>query len=124
MTHGGDVLKRFRRARGLTQIGLEAATVAAGRRVSKSQIAKVERGERTLSDEVFEALADALALSDAERSQVEQARAGTGGVDVVTELLRIEARLASELAEVRGQVRASANLVMDAVERLRASLNR
>jgi transcriptional regulator with XRE-family HTH domain len=119
MSHGGDVLKRFRRARHLSLEGLQDRSETAGHRISASQIGKVERGERRLSDDVFEALASALELTDDERAQVEAARAGTGAVDVVEQMAALERRLLDELVLLRGELRASTAMILDTLARLR-----
>lgn len=118
----GEVLKRFRRARALSIKDLAALTRQRGLPVSISQIGKVERGERRLTDDMFAKLADALALTDAERQQLEAARAGTGAVDVAGAVAELEARLVSELSQLRGEMRAYHNAVMDALDRLRDQL--
>jgi transcriptional regulator with XRE-family HTH domain len=122
MTSAGEVLKRFRRARNLTLGDLSELTRQRGPRVSTSQIGKVERGERKLTDSVFSALAAAMELTEAERQQVQAARAGTGAVDVVSAVADLEAKMISELALLRGELRASLNAVMDALDRLRDQL--
>lgn len=122
MTSAGEALKRFRRARRLSIAELSERTRRQGQTVSASQIGKVERGERRLSDPVFQALADALELSEGERQQVAQAQAGTGAIDVVSAISDLEAKLTGQLSELRGELRASLNLVMDALDRLRNSL--
>jgi len=124
MASAGEVLKRFRRARELHIPELAALTRQRGRPVSVSQIGKVERGERRLTDEVFERLADALALSDAERQQVQAAQAGVGAVDVAAAVDALEVRILSELSQLRGEMRAYHNAVMDALDRLRDQLRR
>lgn len=93
MTSAGDALKRFRRARGYTHAQLAERTNQGGRGISASQIGKVERGERRLTDNVFYVLADALELTDTERQQVQSAVAGTGAVDVVDQVAELESRM-------------------------------
>lgn len=119
MTTAGDVLKRLRRARGYTHAQLAERTRRTGRGISTSQIGKVERGERKLTDNVFYALADALQLTDAERQQVQSAQAGTGAVDVVDQVAELEARMVAGFERLSGELRGQMNQVLDSLDRLR-----
>lgn len=119
MTSAGDTLKRFRRARGYTHAQLAERTRQGGRSISASQIGKVERGERRLTDAVFYALADALELTDAERQQVQSAAAGTAAVDVVDQIAELEARMVAGFERLSGEIRAQMNLLLDSLDRLR-----
>jgi transcriptional regulator with XRE-family HTH domain len=118
MSDVGAVLKNLRKTRGLTLDELEQATADAGHKVSKSQIGKVERGERSLSDEVYSALSRALHLGDDERARVEAARAGEV-VDIAEQLTLVEQRLLLELTMLRGELRGHSDAIMAAIERLR-----
>ena len=114
----GAVLRNLRKSRGLNQLQLEEATVEVGHRVSKSQIGKVERGDRTLSDDVYAALSQALHLGDDEKARIEAARAGEV-VDVADQLTLIEQRLLLELTLLRGEMRGHADEIMRAIDRIR-----
>lgn len=117
----GTVLKNLRKSRGWTLDDLEQATEDAGRKVSKSQIGKVERGERNLSEEVYAALSRALHLGDEERARVDAARAGSV-TDIPEQLSLVEQRLLLELTMLRGEIRGHSDALMAAIDRLRDTL--
>ena len=116
----GTVLKNLRRSRALTLEALAQATEDLGQKVSKSQIGKVERGERGLSEEVYAALSRALHLSDNERARVDAARAGEV-TDIADQLTVMEQRLLLEITMLRGELRGHSDALMSAIERLRES---
>jgi len=117
----GTVLKNLRASRRLTQEELARATAEAGRQVSKSQIAKIEQGERSLSEEIYAALSLALHLSDDERARVEAARSGEL-TDIPDQLTLMEQRLLLELTMLRGEMRGHSDALMAAIDRLRDTI--
>ena len=122
MTGAGETVKRFRRARGLSQKELSLRTAASGRRVSESHITKVESNARRLTDDVLERLAAALELSESERAQLETARTGSAPVDVLSELGVLEAKMSAGFERLSGEIRGQINQVNDRLDRLRDTL--
>jgi hypothetical protein len=119
MTSVGDALKKMRRAHGrLTLAQVEEISEARGHKVTASNLSKVERGVRSLSDDVFERLVATFDLDETERAEIEAARSGTATVDVTEAVARLE----TQITLLRGEVSASANLIMATIERLRQSL--
>jgi transcriptional regulator with XRE-family HTH domain len=121
MTSGAQVLKNILRARGIHLEELSRRTGTGSRHYSAGYLGKVLRGERRLTDEVFDSIAGALELSDEERTQVLTARDGTGAVDVTQMIAISERRVMDRLEQLSGELRSSTNLILDRLDRPRGS---
>ncbi|MBO0730187.1 MAG: helix-turn-helix transcriptional regulator [Acidimicrobiaceae bacterium] len=98
MTAVGRALKKFRNDRNLTQAQLAAKVRSSGQtRPGKSQISKLERGERPLTDHMGRVLTQVMDLTKDERDELAAARRG----DLPTDDM---AALAAEIAALRAKI--------------------